>query len=50
MLKTGCIPQIEEDFQKTLEKCSEVTDETIKGTKLSYKIRGGIMKIFAPLM
>ena len=50
MLKTGCIPQIEEDFQKTLEKCSEVTDETIKGTKLSYKIKGGIMKIFAPLM
>lgn len=50
MLKTGCIPQIEEDFEDTLEKCSEVTYETIKKTRLSYKIRGGIMKIFAPLM
>ena len=50
MLRTGCIPQIEEDFESTLAKCSEVTYETIKKTKLSYKIRGGIMKIFAPLM
>lgn len=50
MLRTGCIPQIEEDFESTLAKCSEVTYETIKKTKLSYRIRGGIMKIFAPLM
>ena len=47
---TECIPSIEEDFQQTLAKCSKVTFETIKNEKLSYKIRGSIMKLIAPLL
>ncbi len=50
LLGTSCIPEIEEDFEQTLEKCSVVTFDTIKNTKVSYKIRGTIMKVFAPLM
>ena len=50
MYKTACIPDIERDFQETLEKCSEVTEETIKNEKKSYKIVGGLMKFIAPLM
>ena len=45
-----CIPEIEQDFQNTLAKCREVTPYTIKHEKVSYKIRGSIMKLFAPLM
>ena len=50
MYKTGCIADIEKDYQDTLTKCAEVTPEAIKNEKLSYKIMGCIMKIFAPLM
>ena len=50
MYKTACIPDIERDFQQTLAKCREVTDETIKGEKAFYKIVGGLMKFIAPLM
>lgn len=50
MYKTKCIVDIERDFHETLEKCREVTPETIKNEKLYYKIFGGLMKIFAPLM
>ncbi len=50
MYGVDCIEKIEEDFQDTLSKCREVTYETIKNEKLSYKIRGGIMKLFAPLL
>ncbi|MDE6849199.1 MAG: cardiolipin synthase [Ruminococcus sp.] len=50
MYKTKCISDIERDFHETLEKCREVTPETIKNEKLYYKFFGGLMKIFAPLM
>lgn len=50
MYRTNCIPDIERDFHETLEKCSEVTPETIKNEKFYYKFFGGLMKIFAPLM
>lgn len=50
MYKTKCISDIEKDFHETLEKCREVTTETIKNEKLFYKVFGGLMKIFAPLM
>ena len=49
MYKTSCISDIEKDFQDTLTKCREVTPETIKKDKLSYKIKGTILKLFAPL-
>ncbi len=50
MFRTNCIGNIEKDFRETLKKCSEVTYETIKKEKLSYKIAGVILKVFAPLM
>lgn len=50
MYKTACIGAIEEDFANTLEKCREVTVESIKNEKLYYKVVGSIMKIIAPLM
>lgn len=45
-----CIPEIEDDFQKTLEKCAQVTDETIKKEKFSMKLMGFFSKAIAPLM
>ncbi len=50
LYRTQCIKQIEEDFQQTLLKCRAVTLKTIRKEKLGTKIRGRILKIFAPLM
>ena len=50
MYKTSCIPAIERDMQETLSKCREVTEESIKNEKLSYKIAGSLMKFIAPMM
>ena len=49
VLLTG-ITEIEHDFEETLAKCREITGDTIKNEKLSYKILGGFMKLIAPLM
>ncbi|MCM1325004.1 MAG: cardiolipin synthase [Bacteroidales bacterium] len=50
LYRTDCIAKIEEDFEKTLGMCREVTAETIKQEKLSYKVMGGFLKLFAPLL
>ena len=50
MYKTGCIGDIEKDFQETLAKCRAVTPETIKKEKIFYKVMGHLMKLIAPLM
>lgn len=50
MYKTDCIPAIEQDFQETLAKCQQVTEETIRNTKTFYKIMGPIVKLIAPLL
>lgn len=50
MYKTDCIPDIERDFQETLKQCRQVTEESIRGTKASYKIMGAVAKLIAPLM
>lgn len=50
LYKTSCIPAIEEDFQKTLEKCRTVTPETIKKEKMTIKLIGRVMKVMAPLL
>ena len=50
MYKTDCVADVERDFQETLARCSEVTQESIKNEKLSYKIMGSLMKFIAPLM
>lgn len=49
MYRTSCISEIEADFSATLEKCREVTLETIKKEKVFYKISGQILKFVAPL-
>ena len=50
MYKTACIPDIERDFQEALTRCREVTHETIRNEKLSFKIVGTILKVIAPMM
>lgn len=50
MYGTGCIPRIEEDFQATVEKCRQVTPETVRKEKLGVKLTGILMKAAAPLL
>ena len=50
MYRTSCIKEIAKDFETTLGKCTEVTPQTIKKERLSYKVFGIIMKLIAPLM
>ncbi len=50
MYKTGCIENIENDFQDTLSKCREVNRESIKKEKFSYKALGLIAKMISPLL
>ncbi|MBQ3370342.1 MAG: cardiolipin synthase [Mogibacterium sp.] len=50
MYRTDCIADIEKDFQDTLAKCREVTSESIKNEKLSYKLVGQLTKMISPLM
>lgn len=50
MYKTDCIGRIEEDFTATLEKCRQVTPQSMKKEKLFYKVAGRAAKIIAPLM
>ena len=50
LYRTSCIQAIEEDFQDTLAKCREVSDETIKNEKLSTRIIGQLAKFVAPLL
>ena len=50
MYNVDCISDIEKDFQETLEKCSEVTYDTIKKEKLSVKLVGSMLKALAPLI
>ena len=50
MFRTSCVKEIESDFECTLAKCAQVTEETIKKEKKSYKLIGSLMKLIAPLM
>ena len=50
LYNTDCIPEIEADFQATLEKCREATPETVKKERWTVKITGRLMKAIAPLM
>ena len=50
LYKVPCIADIENDFAATLQKCREVTAESIQKEKLGYKAMGLLMKIIAPLM
>ena len=50
MHSTGCINDIEADFESTLKLCRRVSMETVKKEKLSLKLLGILMKVVAPLM
>ncbi len=50
LYKTACIPEIEQDFEETLAKCRQVSEESIKNEPLKRKITGCVMKAVAPLM
>ena len=50
LYKADCIADIEADFQDTLAKCREVTDESIRNEKLSFKVMGRLAKMISPLM
>ena len=45
-----CLSDIKDDFIKTIEKCEEVTYETIKKEKWYIKLVGNVMKFIAPLI
>ena len=49
MYEVGCIPEIEADFQSTLEKCRKVTPETIRKEKWTRKAAGFVLKTIAPI-
>jgi cardiolipin synthase len=50
MYRTDCISDIEKDFQDTLAKCRQVSSESIKKEKFSYKLIGALAKMISPLM
>ena len=45
-----CIQDIEADFRQTMEKCTQVTRETLKREKLPMKLAGFVLKAVAPLL
>jgi len=49
MYRTACIPGIDADFLATQAKSRQVTPETIRNEKTSYKLMGAILKLIAPL-
>lgn len=50
LYQCACIPDIERDYQATLEQCRAVTPETIRAEKAGYKLWGHLLKFLAPLM
>ncbi len=50
LYEVECISEIETDFLLTLNKSHKITIKDIKNEKIRYRILGGIMKIFAPLL
>ena len=50
MYRTDCIADIEKDFQDTLAKCRQVSSESIKKEKFSYRLIGALAKMISPLM
>ena len=50
MYKAEVIADVEKDFEQTLQKCRRVNSNTIKKEKITTKIVGYLVKIFAPLL
>ncbi len=45
-----CIPEIEADFQATLAKCRQVTEESLRHEPWKRKLSGRLLKAIAPLL
>ena len=50
MYEVDCIPEIEADYQSTLQKCRKVTSESIRKEKWTTKAAGFVLKVIAPLL
>ena len=50
LYRTPCIADIEQDFRDTRAKCRTVTAMSVQNESLFYKLLGGFLKIFSPLM
>ena len=50
MYGTDCVSEIEKDYQATLEKCRQVTMETVRKEKWTVKLTGYLMKAVSPLL
>ncbi len=50
LYRTPCIADIEQDFRDTRAKCRTVTEMSVQNESLFYKLLGGFLKIFSPLM
>lgn len=45
-----CISEIEEDYQTTLAQCRTVTVRTLRQEKWTWKLKGFVLKVIAPLL
>ncbi len=50
LVDVDCIPEIEADFQETLQKCRLITNEVLKKENPMRKITGFLLKLLAPLL
>ena len=50
LLGVPAVARIEEDFRSTLKSCVQITEEELKKDKLSRRLLGYLLKVFAPLM
>lgn len=48
--KNKIINKIEEDFQTTLKQCIVINEEYCKKRNILYKLLGGLLRVFAPLL
>lgn len=50
LYKTKCVPEIKEDFLKTLNYCEKITLQTCKNTPWYKRLTRAILRLLAPLM
>lgn len=50
LYQTDCIPDVEQDFQNTLQQCRQVTKDSLRALPLHTKLLGRMLKAIAPLM
>lgn len=50
LYKNSSVQNIEADYHKTLEVCTQITEDSVRNEKMYYKVLGALIKIVAPLM